>query len=212
MIGITPSDACLAARNASGRNLAVVSSLPENLPEDVAEHFISAGIAPLNGLEDACAAIRCAANLSGTNDPLPILLCPKPGPATTLSEAEAKAELTRFGISIPQSVRCGNGDRAAMSAAEIGFPVVLKGEGFEHKTENGAVALNLHSSDAVKSAAERMKASEYLVERQVTGAVAELLIGIVRDDAHGLVLTIGAGGTLTELLNDRQIPACSGFC
>ena len=32
--------------------------------------------------------------------------------------------------------------------------------------------------------------------------MAELLVGVVRDPAHGYVLTLGAGGVLTELLRD----------
>lgn len=36
----------------------------------------------------------------------------------------------------------------------------------------------------------------------VTGTVAELLVGVVRDPAHGYVLTLAAGGILTELLED----------
>ena len=40
-----------------------------------------------------------------------------------------------------------------------------------------------------------------------------MLIGIVLDPAHGYVLTIGAGGTLTELLDDTAsllVPASRG--
>ena len=36
----------------------------------------------------------------------------------------------------------------------------------------------------------------------VTGTVAELLVGVVADPAHGFVLTVGAGGTMTEILDD----------
>ena len=36
----------------------------------------------------------------------------------------------------------------------------------------------------------------------IAGSVAELLVGVVRDPAHGFVLTLAAGGTLTELLAD----------
>ena len=36
----------------------------------------------------------------------------------------------------------------------------------------------------------------------ITGTVAELLVGVVRDPAHGYVLTLGAGGVLTEILRD----------
>ena len=33
-------------------------------------------------------------------------------------------------------------------------------------------------------------------------SVVELLVAVLRDPAHGFVLTLGAGGTFTELLND----------
>ena len=36
----------------------------------------------------------------------------------------------------------------------------------------------------------------------ITGSVAEMLIGVVRDPAHGFILTIGAGGVLTEIMHD----------
>jgi succinyl-CoA synthetase beta subunit len=85
---------------------------------------------------------------------------------------------------------------------DVGFPVVLKGEGVAHKTEAGAVALNLGSGQEVSDAAFNMPASHFLVEEMVTGAVAELLIGVVKDPAHGFVMTLAAGGTLTELMED----------
>jgi succinyl-CoA synthetase beta subunit len=49
-----------------------------------------------------------------------------------------------------------------------------------------------------------MPCDEFLVEEMVTGTLAELLIGVVHDPAHGYVLTIAAGGVLTELLQDSQ--------
>jgi succinyl-CoA synthetase beta subunit len=103
---------------------------------------------------------------------------------------------------VPYSGRAGGAAEAAALAGTIGFPVVLKGEGIAHKTEAGAVALNLADAAAVEAAAMRMQASSFLVEEMVTGAVAELLVGVVRDPAHGFVLTLGAGGVLTEILRD----------
>jgi succinyl-CoA synthetase beta subunit len=53
-------------------------------------------------------------------------------------------------------------------------------------------------------------AESWLVERMVEGAVAELILGVVRDPVYGYTLTIGAGGILTELLADcatMMIPA-----
>ena len=41
-----------------------------------------------------------------------------------------------------------------------------------------------------------------LVEQMVRGGTVEILVGVVRDPAHGFVLTLGAGGVLTEILRD----------
>jgi len=78
---------------------------------------------------------------------------------------------------------------------------VLKADGLAHKTEAGGVRLNL-THDALPRAAQAMPADTFLVEEMVTGTVAELLIGVLRDPPHGFVLTLGAGGILTELLDD----------
>jgi len=79
---------------------------------------------------------------------------------------------------------------------------VLKGENIAHKTEAGVVALNLGNAARVREAAEDMPAETFLVEEMITETVAELLVGVVLDPAHGYVLTVGAGGVLTELLED----------
>ena len=92
---------------------------------------------------------------------------------------------------------------AATAAREIGLPVVLKASGFAHKSEHGALMLDLRSADEVENAALKMPSKDLLVEEMITGSVAELLIGVVCDPAHGYVLTLAAGGTLTELVKDR---------
>ena len=73
-----------------------------------------------------------------------------------------------------------------------------------HKTEAGGVALNLRTAAEVEEAAKRMAklAPDVLVERMVTGAVAELIIGLTSDPQFGTALVVGAGGILTELLKD----------
>ncbi|WP_136659059.1 acetate--CoA ligase family protein [Nitratireductor sp. XY-223] len=196
--------ASLAARERTGRNFAVVSSLAENLPETIAAQFMEGGITPLNGLEEACAAVRCAADTGKATERAPVLTAPAPSRPEALGEAAAKAELERFGVAVPKARSANSPAEAAAAAKELGFPVVLKGEGFTHKTEQGAVVLGLQSDAEVEHAAREMPVRHFLVERQVTGSVAELLIGVVRDDAHGFLLTIAAGGIMTELLSDRQ--------
>lgn len=200
--------AALAARARTGANVALVATLPELLPEAVAGRLMAGGVVPLHGLAEAIAAIEAAASLPAAADLSrgvgPLLLPSPSAPAVTLSEAEAKARLAARGLSVPKARRAGSGREAAQAAAEIGFPVALKGEGFAHKTEAGAVALELADAAAVERAARAMQATGYLVEEMVGGAVAELLVGVVKDPAHGFVLTLGAGGVLTELWEDTS--------
>lgn len=187
----------------SSGKMALVASMPENLPEDVAQSCIALGIAPLCGLTEAVAAMVASGPVGQTQDQAPIWL-PGPAPAASqdLSEADAKAALATHGLRIPRHCRAASPAKAATAASGLGFPVALKGEGFAHKTEAGAVALNLLSKDAVHTAAKRMNAPAYLVEEMVCETLAELLIGVIRDPAHGWVLTLAAGGTLTELWHD----------
>jgi len=182
--------------------MAIAASLPENMPEHVAQQLTEAGIIPLCGLQEALVAARVGAQCGHTTTaPSPILLPRPPRQMKTLSEAKAKAALAKHGLSIPRSAR-SNVSQLNKRANAIGFPLVLKGENIAHKTEAGAVALNLIDTAQVTTAAQGMPCDSFLLEEMITGAVCELLVGVVLDEAHGYVLTIGAGGTLTELLED----------
>ena len=204
-----------AARE-TGARCAVVASLPENMPEDRAIAFMAAGIAPMMGLNEALAAAEAAADIHDgwTKAPAELALrasrqaedSPK-----VLDEAAAKAWLAEYGLVIPAGRVVGSGDEAADVAEELGFPAVLKGLGSAHKTEAGMVRLGLVSRENVADAAAEMPGAQgFLVERMVDGAVAELIVGVLRDPVYGFTLTIGAGGILTELLADTAtllIPA-----
>ena len=195
-------DAVEAAGRASGKPMAILSSLPETMPEKFAADLIARGIVPLCGLEEALTAVEAAAELGKPLSPVPVKI---PGRVThprLLEETDAKILLKGHGLRIPESRPAESADAAARAAEEIGFPVVLKGTGIAHKTEVGAVALDLRSACEVHAAAGNMPATAFLVEEMITGTLAELLIGIVRDPAHGYVLTLAAGGILTELLAD----------
>ena len=169
----------------------------------MAQRLVDMGIVPLTGIEEAIAAMEIAAALGRPRPPRrPLLLPPAPAPGHTLTEAGAKAALANCGLRIPRSDRAQGAQAAAQAAARIGFPVVLKGEGIAHKSDAGAVALNLATGAAVIAAAQAMPTADFLVEEMVTDAVAELLVGVVADPAHGYVLTLAAGGVLAELLQD----------
>ena len=195
-----------AVRRTSGLG-AVVATMPELMTEAYAERFMEAGIAPLCGLDEALAAMEAAADIADYwSSPLPEPLWPAKaaaGPVEQVGEREAKRLLKAQGLAVPPSRLAANPEEAAAAAVAIGFPVVLKGLGHAHKTERGAVRLGLATAEAVRAAALAMDAPDgWLVEAQVEDAVAELLLGVVADPAHGLVLTLGAGGVWTELLAD----------
>jgi acyl-CoA synthetase (NDP forming) len=207
--------AIAAARTATGGRVAVAATMPENMPEARSEELISLGLAPMLGLDEVLAAAEAAAAIAegwaGT-EPVPVLLgVGAQGAARTLDEAAAKAALAGHGLATPDGAIATTPEEAATIAAEVGFPVALKGRGIAHKTEAGAVRLGLRSAEAVAAAARGMDFAEsWLVERMVEGTVAELILGVVRDPAYGYTLTIGAGGILTELLADTAtlvIPA-----
>lgn len=208
--------ACLSAAREAATPFACIATLPELMPEARARQLLDGGVVPLAGLRTAMAAIRAAGAVAApwsapVFDPGP----PPPGPVRTLTEAEAKARLAAHGLAVPRNRRAPTPEAAARAAETLGFPVVLKGEGIAHKTEAGAVRLDLRTASAVQDAAAEMNAPSFLVEEMVSGATAELLVGITRDPAHGLVLSVGAGGTLAELLDDcasTLLPAPRAEC
>ena len=133
--------------------------------------------------------------------PLPALVARDPAALVTLTEAEAKAALAAAGVPVPRSVTAA--DAAALAAVDLRFPVALKALGIAHKTEAGAVALNLPDPAALQAAALAMPApAGYLAEEMIADPVAELIVGVTRDPTGLMALTIGAGGILTELLRD----------
>ena len=191
--------AIVAAAETTGKPAFPVSLLPENFDERRAIALIEAGIAPLMGLETALVAIR-AAQVTG----------PEPGwrvwpPVSRrrrlalMDEAAAKAHLAAAGVAVPRGVRAPDLVALRLVAARLAPPLALKGLGFAHKTEAGAVRLNLAS---LEGQAEIPGATGYLAEEMVTDALAELLLGARRDPVYGATLTLGFGGTAAELMAD----------
>jgi len=91
---------------------------------------------------------------------------------------------------------------------DLGYPITLKAVAADlaHKTELGAVKLNLNNQSQVEQAAASLWAlsDTLLVEQMMQGAVAELIIGINTDPLFGQYLVLGAGGVLVEILQDTQ--------
>jgi acetyl-CoA synthetase (ADP-forming) len=132
-------------------------------------------------------------------------------PVPTMSEAESKALLARYGIPVPAEAVVASPEEAAAAAEGIGFPVVVKlcGRAIAHKTERGLVKLGLRDGAAVAAAGAELLAAArpddgevgLLVGAMVSGA-RELIAGFVRDDEFGPCVMLGIGGILAEALGD----------
>lgn len=204
---------------ANGARAAVVATLPECLTLDLADELLARGVTPMFGLDDALTVFEQAARVGKAQEgtvaapilsPVPL----KEGVSRLLPEHEAKSLLAAFGLNVPQGQICKAAEAVKVAHA-IGYPVTLKvsSKAIAHKTEAGGVLLNLKSPEEVQAAAARLSklSDEVLVERMVTGSIAELIIGVTRDPQFGLALVVGAGGVLTELLKDSTallLPTC----
>ncbi|MGG6896386.1 acetate--CoA ligase family protein [Rhizobium sp. BR 315] len=203
--------AVAAAAKQTGARAGILATLPENMPETIAQQLIEAGIVPLCGISEALAAADIASGIADAwkrPQPLPLLSTrTEAGEMETLSEAAAKAELAAAGLIVPRGKTAATASEAADCAGQLGFPVALKALGVEHKSDVGAVKLNLWDRNSVRDAAESMNhvARGFLVERMVDRPLAELIVGAVRDPVVGLTLTVGAGGILVELLEDSVV-------
>jgi acyl-CoA synthetase (NDP forming) len=126
------------------------------------------------------------------------------GNAAILDEAAGKALLRRRGVPVPDGEVCASASAAVRAAAHIGAPVAVKALGTPHKTDERAVRLGVRGARQVRAAATELLARfpAVLVERMVTGGIAELLVGVEPDPVLGPVLTVGAGGVLAEMLRD----------
>ncbi len=201
---------------ATGAKGVMLSSLPEALPEETREWLLEQGIIPMQGLDDALHAYECAAWIGQHHARAREGILPAPlenvavvgeTDSRTLDEVESKQELATYGLSVPEA-RTVSAEDAPGAATEIGFPVVLKAVSADlaHKTDAGGVALHLNSENDVADAVARMRhlSDQFLIERMMGGAIAELIVGVERDPQFGPVLVIGAGGILVELLRDAR--------
>ncbi|WP_434119446.1 acetate--CoA ligase family protein [Pseudomonas fortuita] len=201
----------------------VTSAFPELLPASARERLHARGIAALQGVEDGLAAWgrivayqRNRQRLLGQGEAARVPLCPQDvtDEGRLLDEWQAKQALRAFGLPVPAGV-LSTPERAVVDAARVGYPLVLKAVSAQlpHKTEAGAVALNLRDAAALEAALVQMRQriaayapqvafDQILLEPMAAPPLAELIVGIKREHDFALALVIGAGGVLVELLKD----------
>jgi acyl-CoA synthetase (NDP forming) len=124
-----------------------------------------------------------------------------------VSEAELKGLLADAGIAVPRGTVVTSPEAATEAVHEFGGLAVMKAQGLLHKTEEGGVVLAVTPPAApetyVQLADLTPDRAGVLVEEQIPAGV-ELLVGIAPSPL-GPVLTLGAGGVLTEVLDDVAV-------
>jgi acetate---CoA ligase (ADP-forming) len=202
----------------------VSSTLPELLQDESATRMVAAGVPAVAGLRTgvACAIalmrergdprrlreIAAIARSAASAGRKPHDLLANRAGESWLAEHEAKAMLREAGVAVVPGRVARDEDDAVALLAELGGPVVAKlsDERLRHKSELGALALDLRTEDDVRTAHTRLRSlgvGDVLVERHAPAGV-ELVIAAQRT---GVVpsLVVGLGGVWTEALDDAAV-------
>jgi len=129
---------------------------------------------------------------------------------TVLTEFESKELLQEIGIQVPSQKLTTSKEETVSAAEEIGYPVVLKlmAEDIVHKSDTGAVKLNLKTKEEVEAAYDELFSIPSQAEKKISvqnmaaEPITELIIGMTTDPQFGPALMFGIGGILVELLED----------
>jgi acetate---CoA ligase (ADP-forming) len=205
----------LAGAAATRVPVAVSSTLPELLDDAAASRFAAAGVPAIAGLRTglACAAaLRRAPGDARHLLQVGAAVRPAAGGATDgwLAEHEAKRLLRAARLPVVEGRVVDDENDAAAALAELGGPVALKlsARSLRHKTEAGALVLDVRDEQSVRSAywgltELSIDGAQVLVERMAPPG-AELLIS-ARTEGVVPNLVIAAGGLWTELLGDAAV-------
>ncbi len=138
-------------------------------------------------------------------------------PSGPLTESEVKRLLAGYGIAVAREAVALTPDLAAVAAERLGLPVALKAVSRQiaHKSDVGAVRLDLATAGAVRLAAEEMARAlaasapnaaleGFSVQEMVRGE-AEVIVGARRDPHFGPIVLVGLGGIAVEILKDVAV-------
>jgi acyl-CoA synthetase (NDP forming) len=205
---------------------AVCSDLPENIDRETREILIAGGITPLQGVDSGLNAIANACRYGLIRDQVLSadeqlefsMIKPPVNESSTrvVNEWQGKQRLIAAGIDVPagQLIDINASDEVLEG---LRYPVVLKAvsEDLPHKSEAGAVRINLQNAQQLRRAIGAMQKSikqvlpdleieQLLVESMIEDVIAELMVGINTDPQFGQLLVVASGGVLVELTRDAK--------
>ena len=190
----------------------VLASIADCMPKRIIKECQKYGIAPMIGLDICLKALNhsyrigLAFQKSAMHSIEILRSLSRSSKISTLTEFEGKKLLKKYGIPVPDGKIITSTSEALMAAEKIHYPITLKVSDVElaHKTELGAVMLNINDPLALEKACQDLFkiGSSLLIEKMVQDSVAELIIGVGLDPIFGKYIIIGSGGILVELFKE----------
>ena len=181
----------------------VLASIADCMPKRIIKECQKYGIAPMIGLDICLKALNhsyrigLAFQKSAMHSIEILRSLSRSSKISTLTEFEGKKLLKKYGIPVPDGKIITSTSEALMAAEKIHYPITLKVSDVElaHKTELGAVMLNINDPLALKKACQDLFkiGSSLLIEKMVQDSVAELIIGVGLDPIFGKYIIIGSG-------------------
>ena len=135
-----------------------------------------------------------------------------------LDNLDADKVISSIGIPTPPTINAYSLDEAKNFSEINGYPIVLKMSSpfLLHKKKFGGVISNILNENELVLAWNEMESSKegldqtvknnlvFQVQKQVP-AGAEVIVGVKNDETFGHFLLFGAGGSLAELISDRNL-------
>jgi acetyltransferase len=135
----------------------------------------------------------------------------------TIGEHACHAILARAGLGVAPGRLAGSEQEAVEIAREFDSAVAMKGisASVTHRAAAGLVALGLRSEPAIRAAWQSLQRQaaqaqvrlDGIYVQRMLGGGTELLLSAFRDPLFGVFVSVGAGGGLTELIDDVVLAA-----
>ncbi len=139
-------------------------------------------------------------------------LVPGARPGVVITENECHRILSSVGVPVAAGMLATTEAEAITAAVAVGWPVAVKGisSSVTHRAKAGLIALDLNDGEELGAAFRALEARAaahgveldgvYVQHMETEGQ--ELLVSAFRDPSFGVFVSCGAGGVLTELIDD----------
>ena len=195
----------------------ICSTIPENINEEIGNKILKLGGVPMQGIFNCLTAVKHLVDYYDFNDKKGLqnfkLVDYKNYKYKFTNEYQGKSHIKAKGIKVPIGTILE--DFKSLEKEKIQFPVVLKftSNTILHKTEMGAVELNINNHEDLVNKYIKMKKvvgkkkianGYFFIEEMLPKPIAEMFISIRQDKIFGDILVLGMGGSLTELYRDTK--------